>query len=453
MRSSGTVYQRCGCRDPLSKRQLGSRCPLLGQDEHGSWYVTLPGDVAVGKGQDRLRRGGYPGRAQAEAVLALLLDPALSSQGRGLTVGQWLERWLEDVQPRLRPTTVRGYRKHVEQYLVPLLGGALLCELSVGRVQQAFGAIIARHEADGQALSGATVQRIRATLRSALNAAIRAEVLQSNPARHLELPRVVPSRTVVWTDAQVAHWRRTGERPAVAVWTPQGTAAFLHAIRHHRLYALYHLYTLRGLRRGESLGLQWSDIDLKGRTLTVRRQLQKRPGGVLEECPPKTASSRRQVALDHRTTQVLAAHHRRQQAQRAEAGDRWSETGYVFTDPTGRPLNPDHVGHVFQQLVRAHDLPPIRLHDLRHVAATLALNAGVPLKVVQHQVGHDSLTTTADIYTAVLPQTAHQAAEATTRLITHAAREHHRTTRHRPRIRQKPLKIRIVRHRPPGLPR
>jgi hypothetical protein len=182
MRSVGTVYQRCGCKDPLSGRQFGNRCPRLGQADHGTWYVDLPSDGSAGKGQGRLRRGGYPDRAQAEAVLALLRDPALSSQGRGLTVAQWLERWLQDVESRLQPSTVRGYRVHVELYLVPLLGRALLCELSTGRVQQAFQTIITRHELAGQVISGASVHRIRATLRSALNAAIRAEVLDSRPA-------------------------------------------------------------------------------------------------------------------------------------------------------------------------------------------------------------------------------------------------------------------------------
>ncbi|QMU73228.1 tyrosine-type recombinase/integrase [Streptacidiphilus sp. P02-A3a] len=433
----------------MTKRQLGRHCPELGTDGHGAWYVALPATGGTPGAPKRLRHGGYPSRTEAETVLRRLLNPALATMDRGLTVEGWLTQWMKNLEGRLRPTTVRGYRKHVDQYLIPLLGGELLCALTHASVQRAFHTIVQQHQAAGLSLSGATVRRIHATLSSALSAACRAGLLDRNPARQLDLPKAPPPRPVVWTDAQVEHWQQTGTRPAVAVWTASDTARFLSAIRHHRLYALYHLYTLRGLRRGESLGLRWSDIDLDARTLNIRCQLQKHPGGVFEDCPTKTASSARQVALDHHTAHVLAAHRRRQLDERSTAGEHWTDTGYAFTDQRGLPLAPDHVGHTFQQLIRTHDLPPIRLHDLRHIAATLAVNAGVQMKVVQHQVGHDSMTTTADTYTSVLPETARQAAEATARLLNNAARQHQRLTHHLPRIRSPHLRIRAPRPRPP----
>jgi integrase len=138
----------------------------------------------------------------------------------------------------------------------------------------------------------------------------------------------------------------------------------------HRLYALYHLYAIRGLRRGEALGLYWDDIDFTHRTLQVRRQMQKHPGGVFEERALKTPAARREIALDRHTTRVLAEHRRAQRAEKQAAGSRWAGADLVFTDPLGGPLSPDHVGHVFQDLVTAHRMPPIRLHDLRHLAAT-----------------------------------------------------------------------------------
>ncbi|WP_104817596.1 site-specific integrase [Kitasatospora sp. MMS16-BH015] len=176
------------------------------------------------------------------------------------------------------------------------------------------------------------------------------------------------------------------------------------------------------MRRGEALALRWTDIDFEHRVLNVERQLQKLAGGVITICEPKSRAGTRQIALDHDTIRSLRAHQRRQEAEQTTAGGTWTDSGYVFTTVLGEPLAPDHVGHVFQQLVRRHGLPPVRLHDLRHGAASMALSAHVDLKVIQHQIGHASIVTTADTYVSVLPQIAREGAEATARLLREAAR-------------------------------
>jgi integrase len=133
---------------------------------------------------------------------------------------------------------------------------------------------------------------------------------------------------VVWTASRVAHWRATGERPPVAVWTATQTAQFLHAIRGDRLYAAFHLIALRGLRRGEAAGLRWCDVDLDDGVAVISQQLQQ-------------------------------------------------YDGHMVTGLGGDPLAPDRLTRHFRALARAAGLPPIRLHDLRHGAATLAQMSGV----------------------------------------------------------------------------
>jgi integrase len=179
-------------------------------------------------------------------------------------------------------------------YLAPYLGQVLLAELSAGHVQAMFTAITRQHQALGSPVSAATLNRIRATLRAALNAAVRRGLITDNPASRAELPRARRPRAVVWTPARVEHWQRTGERPAVAVWTAAQTAQFLHAIEDHRLYAAYHLIALRGLRRGEAAGLRWRDVDLDGKTAVISQQLQQYDGK-LAVCPPKTPHSLRVI--------------------------------------------------------------------------------------------------------------------------------------------------------------
>jgi integrase len=225
----------------------------------------------------------------------------------------------------------------------------------------------------------------------------------------------------------------------VGVWTAAQTAQFLCRVRGHRLYALFHLVALRGLRRGEAAGLRWSDLDLDAGTLAVTGQLQQL-GGRLAEGPPKSDAGRRVIALDATTIVALREHQARQEAERAAAGTRWAQTGYVFTTPAGKPVAPDRMTRMFARLVAASGLPPVTLHGLRHGAATLALAlaAGADLKVVQDQLGHSSVVLTADTYTSVLPETARAAAEHTAALLFPARPRPRTATQPAPRRARKP---------------
>jgi integrase len=136
------------------------------------------------------------------------------------------------------------------------------------------------------------------------------------------------------------------------VWTAKQTAAFLDHSATDDLYALYHLVALRGLRRGEAVQLGWDTA----------------------ESPPK-AGSVRTIPLDATTTEVLRAHRARQAGWRLAAGPAWTDTRRVFTHRDGTGLHPHAVTAHFRELTKAAGLPPIRLHDLRHGAATLALAA------------------------------------------------------------------------------
>lgn len=256
METRGSVYAWCGCRDQVTGRRLGSRCPRRGQRGHGSWYLSLDLPAGTDGGRRRVRRGGYPTRDAARRALAQLVMPGPGGRDAApVTVGQWLERWLGQ-RAGPRESTRRGYASHVRLYLAPYLGRVLLAELSASQVQAMFTAIARQHAAAGQPVSAATLTRVKATLRAALNAAVRAGYLADNPARHIQLPPARRPRAAVWTSERIAAWEDTGIRPPVAVWTATQTAAFLNAIRGHRLYAACHLIALRGLRRGEACGLR-----------------------------------------------------------------------------------------------------------------------------------------------------------------------------------------------------
>lgn len=276
--ATGRTFRRCGCRDKETGRRLGGRCPRLDDAGHGSWYRCLELGIGSDGQRCRLRCGGYRSQTAARRALAELGAPSGGAPAQaGWTTGRWLARWLTGKEG-LRPSSASSYRGHVRLYLMPHLGRIPLQSLTPAHLQAMFSAIQRQHAAAGQPISAATLVRIRATLRSALNAAVREQLITDNPARWVQLPQVRRPHPVVWTGARVAAWRATGQRPAVAVWTAQQTAAFLRGIVDDPLYGYYHLMALRGLRRGEATGLAWPQVDLDTGEATICQQLQEHSG-------------------------------------------------------------------------------------------------------------------------------------------------------------------------------
>jgi integrase len=194
----------------------------------------------------------------------------------------------------------------------------------------------------------------------------------------------------VWTPERIRRRETTGVVPSpVVVWTPAETGQFLDHILGDRLYALFHLVAHCGLRRGEACGLRWIDTDLSldpdtattiG-TIHVLNQIVQL-GWATDQSTPKTDESMATVALDPATTGELLEHRARQDSERRiviSSGDICTETGVVFTDFDGSELHAAAVTSRFRVLHTQAGLPPIRLHDLRHGAATTALAAGVDM--------------------------------------------------------------------------
>ncbi|HEX5406914.1 MAG TPA: tyrosine-type recombinase/integrase [Pseudonocardiaceae bacterium] len=350
---------------------------------------------------------------------------------------QWLKAWLP-TKKRLSRNARRSYESHIRLYLNRYLGAVRLDKLRVAHVADMFEQIAEHNEQIAAARASkdqerweavkwqcpvgpSSMQRIRETLRAALNDAIREELLTVNAAKWVEMPPAERPKPLVWTPQRVAHWRATGDVPSpVMVWTPVQTGQFLHHAISDRLCPLFHLIAHCGLRRGEGRGLRWIDTHLEDGTIDVLNQLVQY-GWETGQAKPKTDESEATVALDAGTVTALRDHQVRQGVQRLAAGEKWVASGLVFTQLDGSPLHPADVTERFQFLAREAGLPPIRLHDLRHGAATLALAAGVDMKVVQAMLRHASITTTSNLYTNVLPEVARAAAEKTALIIPRAS--------------------------------
>lgn len=184
--------------------------------------------------------------------------------------------------------------------------------------------------------------------------------------------------------------------PSRPEWTPQQLRTFLDGVAQHRLYAAYLLLATTGMRRGEALGLRWRDVDLPAGQVTIRQTVI-----TLNHQPilgtPKTAKGRRTVA----TVTALREHRKRQAAERLAMGAGFKDLGLVFCRVDGGPLHPERFTRSFSDRSRQLGLPRIRLDDLRHGWATMALQAGVHRKVVRERLGHANISITLDVYSHV----------------------------------------------------
>jgi integrase len=428
----GSTFKRCGCRDESGK-QLGVRCPKLNGRGHGSWWARFDAPPAADQKRTQLRIGPYPTKAEAEAALAESVDRTNKGAPLGdrtITFGAYLRQWLSG-RVALRPSTASNYTRHIDIYLEPGLGHVRLIDLRAFDFEELYRAMrqigptlparpsqtllritAARKDPAGcrRKPSEATIRRVHATALVALGEAMRREMIARNPGQYVEFGNTDSPRAVVWTPERVAEWKRTGKRHPVAVWTAAQYGQFLDFAAADDLYAMWHLIGMRGLRRGEAVGLSWEDVDLDRGVIAIRRTLTN-----VNHRPvwgaPKSKYGDRLVSLDSGTVEVLRTH-RAAQVHRA-----LRQTNLVFASATGEQLNPDGVSQRFERLIARSGLPPVRLHDLRHVAATLGLSAGVAMKTVSEQLGHSSIKITSDIYSSVTAEVAHDAAERTAAIV------------------------------------
>jgi integrase len=239
-------------------------------------------------------------------------------------------------------------------------------------------------------LSPTSVSLIHRIVTHALRDAVRWGLLARNPADQVDPPRRTEHEMPTWSAAEV----RT----------------FLEFVANDRLAAMWVLLCTTGMRRGEVLGLRWEDVDLENGRLAVRRALVEVDGYELVTSEPKTTRGRRSVRLDSRTLAALAQH-RRMQAEERLSNGLGGRSESVFTRVDGSPVRPQHVSRSFGSLSRRASLREIRLHDLRHTSATLALGAGIHPKIVSERLGHATVQLTLDRYSHVVEGLQERAAE------------------------------------------
>lgn len=457
MSGNGSTFKRCGCIDPATGKQLGAKCPDLGKRHHGTWCYEVRIDATSGR--RKLKRSGFARESDARAVLEQIADliklagddtrtrrrigdmvaekttrggqlPTVEDIRRRLglnreldaseTFGEAWAAWLAS-RRKARPSYANTLEQHGRNWLLPVLADVALdrltgehCAMVFERIDMFNEEIEAAREAGRMpVLPGdvrgrkkytgvATQHRIYGVLRVFLNHQWkRVHKIPFNPVYAVELEPETRGAPLVWDPAQVAH--------------------FLDFTADDRLSLLWRFLLLRGFRRGELCGMADADVETARAAVTVNVALiQVR--GKLVWGRPKSKAGERVVGLDAHSVAAVNAHRLQRKRERLAAGEAWEDSGQMFTDELGRAVHPEYVSRRFRELAKEAGLPVIKFHAGRHTAATLALEAGIDVKIVSEQLGHSTTRITQDLYQHVRLQVHVDSAEKVVQLLPEAVK-------------------------------
>jgi integrase len=352
-----------------------------------SWtaVVDLPPDPTTGK--RRQKRFTARTKREAEAYAAELIQKAATgfSDAGKVTVREFFDHWLVAVGPSLRPATARRYRDVARLHIVSQIGNLRLSKLTPNDVQRLYADRL------DYGLSPTSVHHIHAILHRALNHGMKLGLLVRNVTDAVDPPR--------------------RQSPEMQVWSASDASKVLATANGDAWEALWHLALTTGMRRGELLGLRWSDVDLNAGTLSIRRTLSRGSTSRLESGEPKTIAGRRRVALPASTIERLRRHAIKQKELWLAVGPGYADRDLVFATINGIPIHANTLSRAYARLIERAGVPRIRFHDLRHTSATLLLASGEHPKVVQERLGHASISETLDRYSHVTADMQQRAAE------------------------------------------
>lgn len=333
-----------------------------------------------------------PKRA-AHAALAEMqrnLQTGRNVEPSRLTVNEFLAKWLEDVRAHVSPKTWERYGLAVRRHIVPYVGQRLLSKLEPLDLTTLYAHLLSGGGAKGASLSARSVRHTHVILRNALRQAVKWRLLPCDPSDAVTPPRP--------------------KRVEMRALDEAGMATLLDRSKGTRLHMPILLAMSTGLRRSEIFGLRWRDVDFEAAQLSVRQTLQE-VRGTLSFREPKSAKSRRTVALSSFVVDALKRHRASQAAERLFLGAGYRDLDLVLAKYDGSPWKPDSISTLFRSLVQRGGLGHVRFHDLRHSHATQLLRLGVPAKVVSERLGHSTIGITLDTYSHVLPGMQEDAAQ------------------------------------------
>jgi len=305
------------------------------------------------------------------------IDNGMTYASTKKCIADYLFGWLMSEKSVMRKSTWDHYNQLTQSYITPKIGQVMLKDLRTEHTQALYNSLI------NQNVGFYTIRKIHILLHSALQKAVETGIIARNPASYAHPPEAPVSEKGILNESQVNQ--------------------FLVSIMGHRWEALFHLAIVTGMRQMELLGLKWDDLDWIRQTIRVERQLARPDKTGMRYLPPKTRFGKRTIALGEKTIQILRNHYNYQHREQQRTGIKWVEHGLIFSNSIGGPINPRNLLREFKKLLTNAGLPDIRFHDLRHTAASLMLNNGIPPIVVSRRLGHSKASITLDVYGHLIP--------------------------------------------------
>jgi len=372
----------------MAKKIRGRNEGSLYQRPNGSWRAQIS---INGKREGKT----FPTKRESLAWLRKIqiqVGFGHDIEGSKITLKEYLTQWIDTSNVHLRDKTLRQYKGVIKNHIIPYLGSVQLKELNLARIERHYA------ELRNNGLSSRSTKLVHSVLHKALKKAVRYNLIIANPATGASLPRYRP--------------------PEMKVLDANQVSQFLIAAQGSYYEALYHLAVHTGMRQGEMFGLKWDDLRWQSGVLLVQRQVQREPGQQWKYLEPKTRAGNRTIALGEGVLQILRLHQQNQIILKAVAGQEWKENGLVFPNRRGKPGDQSNLRKDFKAVLKQAGLPVIRFHDLRHTAASLMLNNGIPSIVVSKRLGHAKPSTTMDIYGHLYHEMQEEAARVMDELVT-----------------------------------
>jgi integrase len=353
----------------------------------GNWYAVLDvRDPATGKRRRKWHSLQAKGKREAQIECSRLISEmsgGLYIEPARISVAQFLDRWLEDVKARVTAKTHERYSEIVRKNINPLLGSMILTKLRPLQISDAYAKALSAGRRDGRGgLAPSTVRYMHVVLKSAMQQAVRWQMLARNPVDAVDPPKI--------------------ERGAMTTYDLAQTADLIDATRGTPMAITVMLAVLCGLRRGEIAALRWRNINLDVAQLAVIESAEQTAAGVRYK-QPKSGKGRT-VALSPRVVSALRVHRVQQAEGLLKLGVALMGDTFVVAQADGSPLQPRTITHQWHLLLASNKtLPRIRFHDLRHAHATHMLSSGVHPKIASERLGHSKVGITMDLYSHVMP--------------------------------------------------
>ena len=325
--------------------------------------------------------------AQKLRQVTAAIDQGLYKEPSRLTVGQWLEIWINDYVVNVKPRTLEAYRCQINNHILPELGSIQLEKLRPHVIQHFYNGC-------HKTLSAKSVKNIHGILHRALQQAVAIGYLRSNPTESCVLPRV--------------------EKKPIKPLDDDAIRRFMTAIKGHRFECVYLVTLFTGMRRGEVFGLTWDCVDFQQGTLLINKQLQKikdESGRTVYSLVTTKNSKARKITPAAFVMALLRQQKSRQTEQRLRVGPAWADKDLVFSDELGDYLKPHVAYDSFKKIVAQIGCPEARFHDLRHSYAVAAIKSGDDIKTIQGNLGHATAAFTLDVYGHVTDQMQRESAQ------------------------------------------